>query len=191
MRIGLFGGTFNPVHNGHIALAEGAIKGLKLHKIIFIPAYIPPHKSTQGLIGAQQRFKMVELAAGRRPGFEVSRFEIDEKETSYSVKTLEHFKKDYPADTEFFFLIGADSLKGLTAWKDINKVLRLCRFGVCNRPGFPTDIRYPKVERFNIKPSYISSTDIRERIKTHRPVKGLMPAAVEDYIIKNNLYKMK
>ncbi len=189
MRIGLFGGTFNPVHNGHMALANGALKKLNLEKIIFIPSYIPPHKGAQALAGAEDRFKMLELAVDKRPGFEISRFEIDKKEKSYSVKTLQYFKQAYPKETQFLFLIGADSMKGLNNWKHIDKILRLCRFAVCNRPGFFIDTKYPKAESFEIEQVPISSTDIRERIKKGRPIKGLLPESIEDYIRENKLYR--
>jgi nicotinate-nucleotide adenylyltransferase len=189
MRIGLFGGTFNPVHNGHMALAKGALEKLNLEKIILIPSYIPPHKEARALASAEDRFRMLELAVDKGPGFEISRFEIDKEEKSYSIKTLVHFKQTYPKDTEFFFLIGADSLKGLNNWKHIDKILQLCRFAVCNRPDFFIDITYPQVDNFEIEPVHISSTDIRERIKKSQPVKGMVPEAVLDYIRENNLYR--
>lgn len=189
MRIGLLGGTFNPVHNGHLALAEGAMEKLRLDKVIFIPAHISPHKAPDELIAAEERFKMIELAIDKRPNFEISRFEIEKQEKSYSIKTLEYFTDSYPKDTDLFFLIGADSFEGLTTWKDIDKVARLCRFAVCNRPNFSKETKHLDVEKFDIAPVYISSTDIRKRIKNAEPISGLLPQAVEDYIKKSNLYK--
>ncbi|MFH1868691.1 MAG: nicotinate-nucleotide adenylyltransferase [Candidatus Omnitrophota bacterium] len=189
MRIGLLGGTFNPIHNVHIALAEGAMKDLALEKVIFIPAHIPPHKTPDKLIDAEDRFKMIELAIGARQGFQILRFEIDSKERSYSIKTLEYLSGSYPKNTEFLFLIGADALAGLNTWKDIDKVKRLCRFAVCSRPNFQKEIKDTSIVSFDISPDHTSSTDIRKRIRNGRQVTGLVPEAVEEYIKNNNLYK--
>lgn len=190
MRTGLFGGTFNPIHNGHVSLAQGAKEQLKLDRVIFIPAFIPPHKSSNELADAGDRFRMIELAIAGRPGFEISRFEIEKEAKSYSIETLKYFKASYPEDAEFFFLIGADALKGLSDWKDIDKAFELCKFAVCNRPGFQEDSRYPDIEKIDIADVDISSTQIRKRIKKGESIKGLLPQTVESYIKEKNLYKM-
>jgi len=191
MRVGLLGGTFNPIHNGHIVLAEEALRQLSLDKVIFIPTFIPPHKDPTKLIDAQHRLKMIELAIGANPKFEISRCEIERGQKSYSIDTVEYFKKSYPEGTEFFFLIGADNFKKLDKWRDINRLLTLCRFIVADRRGFSEGLKYPGVERIKITPVDISSTEIRRRIKSARPITRLLPKAVEDYIISNNLYKNK
>jgi nicotinate-nucleotide adenylyltransferase len=191
MRIGLLGGTFNPIHNGHLALAEAAMSKIKLDKVIFIPAYMPPHKTPDKLAGAKERYRMMQLAIGKRAGFEILRFEIDKKEKSYSIETLEYLKKAYPKNTEFYFLVGADLMEGLDKWKDVDKLLKLCHFAVCNRPNFSMDKRYANmaVESFDMKAVDVSSTQIRKRVRNKQAISGLLPLFVEDYIIYNKLYK--
>lgn len=189
MRIGLLGGTFNPIHNGHLNLAEEAKRTLKLDKIIFIPAYIPPHKGADNLIDAEVRFRMIELAIGGRGDFEILRYEIDKRQICYTIDTVEYLKDSYPEDTEIFFLIGADSLGELDTWKDIEELSKLCRFVVCDRPGFSKILKYPWLERIDITPIDVSSSQIRRRIREGRDITGLLPKAVEDYIRRNSLYK--
>lgn len=189
MRIGLLGGTFNPIHNGHLAFAEGAVRKLCLDKVIFIPAYIPPHKRPDRLAYSEDRFKMIELAITGRSEFEISRYEIDKGQITYTVDTVEYFRNSYPKDTEFYFLIGADSLRELDIWKDIGRLSRLCRFVVGDRPGFGRNSKHSWIERIDITPVDVSSSQIRRRIKEGKAISGLLPKAVGDYIIKNNLYK--
>jgi nicotinate-nucleotide adenylyltransferase len=188
VRIGLFGGTFNPIHNGHLNLAKEAKAKLNLDKVIFIPSYIPPHKSIDGLTGAEDRIRMIELAIGDTKGFEISRYEIEKKEKSYSINTVEYFKAKYPDDTKLFFLIGEDSSDGLASWKDANKLFKLCRFVAFNRPGFQGK-EHPGVKKVNIEPLDISSTRIRKAVKDKKSTRALIPVAVEDYIKSKNLYK--
>lgn len=189
MRIGLLGGSFNPVHNGHIAIAKAALKELDLDRVLFIPVYIPPHKGAEGLIDAQGRYRMLELAAEKEPKFEISRYEIDKKQVSYSIDTLRYLKGAYPTGTEFFFLIGSDSLNELDTWKDIEQLKRLCRFAVCHRPGFDTDEGAAGIVKIEMEPFDISSTQIRSYVKEGRPIKGLLPEKVEEYIEGKRLYK--
>jgi len=189
MRIGILGGTFNPVHSGHIAIAEEALKQLELERIIFIPAYIPPHKGTSELADAEDRFKMLELALAGKDSFEISRFEIERHQASYSIETIEFIRGSYPEDTELLFLLGEDALTGLDTWKDIDRLLKLCGFVAFNRPGFENDKNRPHILRIEIAPIEISSTMIREKIKTGESITGLLPEVVEEYIVTNNLYK--
>ncbi|NQT96061.1 MAG: nicotinate-nucleotide adenylyltransferase [Candidatus Omnitrophica bacterium] len=189
MRIGILGGTFNPVHNGHIKVVEEAKKQLGLERIIFMPVQIPPHKPKGALASAEDRFKMIELAISNIPNVEVSRYEIDKNKTSYSIETVEFLKGSCAEDAELFFLIGQDMLGGLDTWKDIDKLLKLCRFVVFNRPGFEKEPLPEGIERIDMLPVDISSTKIRERVKRQEPIAGLVPEAVEEYISKNNLYK--
>ncbi len=189
MRIGLFGGTFNPVHNGHISLASQAKLKLRLDKVIFIPTYIPVHKDSEKMIPAIDRLSMIELAIGKKAGFEVSPYEIDRKEKVYSVDTIKHFKDSYPQETEFFFLTGADSLAGLDTWKDIDKIFTLCDFIVFTRPGFAKADNIKNVTYIDMDEVDISSTQIRENISRDNPISELVPFQVADYIVKKNLYK--
>lgn len=189
MRIGLFGGTFNPVHNGHIALAREAKIRLKLDKVIFIPAYIPVHKDAAEIIDAKDRLRMIELAIGSNAGFEISRYEIDKGEKVYSVETVRHFKGIYPKGTEIFFIAGTDSLSELDTWRDVDKIFALSKFVVFSRPGFSEDKSRQEVERIDIDEVDISSTRIRECAGKNNPIGNLVPKQVADYIAKNNLYK--
>src|SRR3989338_3249134 len=120
MRIGILGGTFNPIHIGHLILAEEACFKLKLDKLIFVPTFIPPHKDMEPEMHPQDRLKMVQIAIEDNPSFEVSRFEIDSKKKSYSIDTLKEFRRIYGDDAELYFITGSDSLKDLFSWKDIN-----------------------------------------------------------------------
>ena len=189
MRIGILGGTFNPVHNGHLAVASEAMKHLHLDKVVFIPAYIPPHKDAAGIIPAADRYRMLQLVTEKKMNYEVCRYEIDKGEISYTVDTLRHLKEEYPKDTDFIFLIGADTLEALDTWKDIDELFHLCRFVAFNRPGYKNDNRYPKFERVVMQPQDASSSKIRKRIKESKPVSGLVPKRIEEYIIEKNLYK--
>ena len=136
MRIGILGGTFNPIHVGHLVLAEEAREKLNLDKVIFVPAYIPPHKKEEALAEPNDRFKMVELALRGNSDFEVSSFEIDSKTTSYSVETLKAFKQKYGEEAKLFFITGADSLGEIYSWKEIDQIFKLSHFIVANRPGY-------------------------------------------------------
>jgi len=189
MRIGLFGGTFNPVHNGHIVVAQEAKIRLKLDKVIFVPAYIPPHKDRAGIIDAKDRLCMIELAIGTTAGFEISRYEVDKKEKVYTAQTVRHFKDIYPEGTEIFFLAGADSLSVLDTWKDVDKIFTLCRFVIFSRPGFSKDNSRFEVETIDMEEVNISSTRIRERVRENNPIDEMVSEQVADYIAKNNLYK--
>jgi len=189
MRIAIFGGTFNPIHKGHMFLAKQAKKTLKLDKVVFVPAYIPPHKSSQGIIDADKRFHMIELAISGKPNFTVSRYEIDKKKKVYSVETAAHFKKVFPKGTQLFFLTGADSLKGLDKWKDADKFFDLCEFVVFSRPGFGLGTKELRIRAIEINALDVSSTQVRARIKKDKSITDLVPKLVADYIKHKRLYR--
>jgi nicotinate-nucleotide adenylyltransferase len=191
MRIAIFGGTFNPIHKGHVFLAKQAKNKLKLNKIIFVPAYIPPHKKSEGIIRADKRFRMIKLALSGKPYFDVSRYEIDRKKKVYSVETIRHFKKVFPKDTQLFFLIGADSLKGLDKWKDSKKLFNLCKFVVFSRPGFKWSKKTPGIKAIEIDALDISSTQVRSFIKQGKLIRSLVPKPVADYIHLKRFYRHK
>jgi nicotinate-nucleotide adenylyltransferase len=188
MRIGIFGGTFNPIHKGHISLAQEAKRSLELDEIIFIPAYIPPHKSSRFLLHAHQRCILLRLALKSEKSFRISLYEIEQRETVYSIDTIRHLKKKYPKDSSLFFLTGADSLIGLSRWRDIDELLELCNFVVFSRPGFIKDIKDPRIKTIDFKALDISSTEIRKKLKKNESIKGLVPVAVERYIKANGLF---
>ena len=125
-RIGILGGSFDPVHNGHIALAEECLHQLKLDKVVFVPAHTSPFKRESGAASCEDRLQMLRLALKKEEGLELSTYEIDKGGVSYSVETVSHFRKTYGDEAELFFISGADSSKDLSEWKDIEKLLFLC-----------------------------------------------------------------
>ncbi|MBU4312867.1 MAG: nicotinate-nucleotide adenylyltransferase [Candidatus Omnitrophica bacterium] len=186
MRIGILGGTFDPVHNGHLHLAREVSRKLKLSKIIFIPTYLPPHKQGAGIATAMHRCNMLRLATRNRKGFQVSGIEIKRKGRSYSVETLRQLKKRYGARQELYFITGSDSSR--YRWKNLSEILRLCRFIVVKRPGFSIKTASPRLITMDIKARDISSTDIRRRVKRGLAITNLVPKAVALYIDKHGLY---
>jgi len=172
-----------------MCLAKQATNTLKLNKVVFVPAYIPPHKSSQGIMDADKRFHMIELAISGKANFSVSRYEIDIKKKVYSVDTATHFKKFFPKNTQLFFLAGADSLKGLGQWKDSDKLIDICEFVVFSRPGFELDTKTPRIKTIKMAALDISSTHVRECIKKDKSITGLVPKTVADYIKSKNLYR--
>ena len=189
MRIGILGGTFNPIHIGHLILAEEALSKLKLDKVIFVPTYIPPHKDEDIRIKPKDRLKMVELAIEGNGPFSVSTFEIDSKKKSYSVETLKEFRRTYGEGVQFYFITGSDLLKDLFSWKDVNDIFKMSKFIVANRPGYPVRDVPKEVESVVITPIEVSSEDIRKRLVEGRPIRYLVPESVRAYIIEHNLYR--
>jgi nicotinate-nucleotide adenylyltransferase len=187
MRIGILGGTFNPVHIGHLILAEEALDKLKLDKVIFVPAYQPPHKD-EAILDAEHRFNMVALAIEGNPCFEVSRIEMAAKQKAYSVDTLKALREQFGPTAEFFFITGSDSLKELSSWKNIDEVFRLANFIVAKRPGFPIERTPKEVRVVVITEAEVSSSEIRRRLKEGRSVRYLVPEKVRGYIEKYRLY---
>jgi nicotinate-nucleotide adenylyltransferase len=214
-RIGLLGGTFNPVHGGHLRAAEEVRSRLALDRILFIPSYIPPHKQTADMASPEDRFSMVELAVRACPGLVASSLEIEAQERSYSIITLNKVKSIYP-DASVFFILGVDAFLEIETWRSYREVLEQCRFIVISRPGFdlaaarnalPPEYQesfceLPDAEeigkdilgRFrifllSIPALDISSTDIRERVRKGRSIHGLVPESVEEYIHRKKLYQ--
>ncbi len=189
MRIGILGGTFNPIHNAHLRLAELARERLKLDKVIFMPAYIPPHKKTPDIVSPEIRYEMVKIAIAGKPEFELSDMEIKRKGESYSIDTLKALGLKHGEDSEIFFITGSDSLSELNAWKNIDEVLKLCRFVVANRPSFPMGDVPQGVLTMKIPDMAISSSDIRKKIKKGEDVNKFVPNGIIRYIKEKGLYK--
>lgn len=200
-RVGLLGGTFNPIHIGHLIMAEEVCKQHHLTKVIFVPAYIPPHKYVDDLTDARHRYQMAKEAISENDKFEVSDLEIKRKGRSYTIDTVQEILGHYGEECEVFLIIGADSLNELELWKDIKKLSQLCHFVIVNRPGFSTDTSSRLAEligddnisdmerlRIEIEPVGISSTGIRKRLKDRIEIKGLVPECVEAYIKEHGLY---
>ncbi|MBM4043652.1 MAG: nicotinate-nucleotide adenylyltransferase [Planctomycetes bacterium] len=201
-KIGLFGGSFNPIHLGHLILAEAVRDQLALDKVIFIPAHCSPHKSQRLLAPAPDRARMVRLAIRGNPRFEFSDIELKRRGRSYTVETLRQLHAAYPPQTEFFFLIGADTIPELSEWREIGALAKLCQFVVVNRPGgkvAPTPKLVKAVgnrvarrilsTQVAIPPIGISSTDIRRRVQAGRSIAYLVPAPVGRYIAAHALYR--
>lgn len=188
MRIGILGGTFNPIHIGHLILAEEAYFKLKLDKLVFVPAFMPPHKEPEIVINPKHRLEMVKMAIEDNRAFEVSTVEIDAKKKSYSIETLKEFRSVYGEDSQLFFITGSDSLKDLFSWRDINDIFKLSNFIVASRPGYPLKEVPKEVQTVVITPIEVSSEDIRRRVKEERSIRYLVPENVRKYISAHNLY---
>jgi nicotinate-nucleotide adenylyltransferase len=192
VRIGILGGTFNPVHYGHLVVAAEVIQKFALSKVIFVPSYLPPHKDNSDIAPSQDRFRMCLLATQSHPSFSVSSLELERGGKSYSIETVKEFLHIYGKDTELYFIGGADAILEISTWKDMEELLRLCEFIVASRPGFETDEIDKRVltrTHFIEVPALdISSTEIRHRAKEGKNIKYLLPEKVEEYICEHKLY---
>lgn len=187
-RIGIFGGTFNPIHLGHLIIAQEVLEQLGLDKIIFMPSFLPPHKRARKLANAEDRFRMVSLALNRNSYFEVSNWEIRQRKTSYTIDTLKYYKSKFGKKALLFFIIGSDSLKELKKWKDIQGILRLVKVVVVNRPGYPLNNLPKNFIKVLIPGIDISSSLIRRQLALKRNVDYFVTREVEAYIKKKRLY---
>lgn len=188
MKIGIFGGSFDPVHIGHTLLAKKALKQLELDFLFFTPAYLPPHKSRK-LVSAFHRKKMLQLAIDDCKKFLISDFELNRKKKTYTYQTLNYFQRKYP-EAKIYFIFGSDLVGNLNTWTKLEKLTQMCKFAVGKRKHYPFDKKNGFIE-LSGKIADISSTDIREKIKNGFSVNGLVPIAVENYIKKNGLYFYK
>lgn len=185
-KIGILGGTFDPIHMGHLLIADGVRTFLKLDEVLFIPCFLPPHKSAKNLASAKHRVKMVELAIKDYPYFKISTIEIERGGKSYTIDTLKELHKLYKGKAKFYFIIGSDNLGDLKNWKSIDELKNLCQFVAVARSGYKK--RYPGVKILNLPTLPISSTDIRLLIRNGKPIEYLVPSKVKRYIYKNRLY---
>ena len=191
LRIGLFGGSFDPVHTGHVQLARAALAELHLDRIIFIPARQPPHKKKRSLTSSARRCAMLSLALKPYPYFSLSRFELKRSSTTYTYQTLQYFRKRFP-DAELFFIIGSDSLAELHRWRRSGLLAALTTFIVGKRPDVLAEkFLFPGNARFLRHPvRKVSSSDIRVRGAEGKSIRGLVPETVRKYIQKHKLYKI-
>jgi len=213
--IGLFGGTFDPIHLGHLRAAAEVRRLARLDRILFIPSYIPPHKAGGGAAPAADRLRMVELACRRRKGFEVSPIEVEARGRSYSILTLRKVRAMSPG-ARLFFIVGIDAFLDIGTWHEYEKVLAACLFLVTGRPGFELErarnvlggrlrgtigslaeagrLAGPVPPRFRIilvpiRALDVSSTAVRDRVRRGGSVRGLVPPAVGAYIRDHKLYR--
>jgi len=200
-RLGILGGTFNPVHTGHLILAQCAMESFDLGKVLFVPACLPPHKESTMLADAAHRVSMLEMALEGDLRFEASDVEIQRGGTSYAVDTAAELHEIHP-DAELCFIVGTDTLAELHSWCNIYTLLRLCRFVTLGRPGF--DITEVNHHALRLDPPWperllrnyatgcmvdISSSDIRHRVAEGMSIRYLVPRAVEMYITEHGLYR--
>jgi nicotinate-nucleotide adenylyltransferase len=219
MKLGLFGGSFNPVHDGHLAIARQTREALELDQILYIPTSHPPHKPNGSLAPAQDRYEMVRLAIASDPAFAISDVEVRRPGKSYSIDTIRQLQQEYGPHTQLFFLIGLDAFLDFPSWRDPRTLLELCSFVVLSRPGLSfrslstvsllPPIPYPSLADLDagrifrieaqiggqrliclkLPPCPISASDIRARIRQGHSVANLLPPLVESYILRHHLYQ--
>jgi nicotinate-nucleotide adenylyltransferase len=199
-RIGIMGGTFDPIHFGHLVAAEAARDSFELERVFFVPSGNPPHKKDYLVTDAEHRYLMTNLAVAANPFFEVSSVEIERKGYSYSIDTVTEFYNKYKDHAELYFITGADAVLEILTWKNVERVTELCSLIAATRPGTHLEELHSFIRTLPIKigqkihimevPALaISSTDIRRRVASNRTIKYLLPDAVEQYIVKKGLYQ--
>lgn len=198
-KIGIMGGTFNPIHTGHLILAEAAYELYHLDKVLIMPTKNQYYKDNSELAANGERLDMIELAIASNPHFELSTLEYQRNGTTYTVDTLEALNKTNP-ECEYYFIMGADSLGYMETWKDYSRILKLSTILVASRNDAGTQSVLKLSKKFQHQYSYariyhldspsieISSKEIRARIKQNRTIKYLVPESVENYIKKKKLY---
>lgn len=188
MKIGILGGTFNPIHIGHLILAEEVREKLQLEKIIFVPTYLPPHKDNSDIAPAGARFAMLKSAIKGNRYFSLSDIEIKRDGRSYTIETVRGFKKMHP-DDELYFITGSDLLKYLDEWKDLNEIIKMVKFIVGTRPGYPLEKIPAYISTVAIRAVDVSAFEIRACIKENKSFRYLVPEAVYKYIVRKRLYR--
>ena len=190
--IGIFGGTFNPPHMGHLIVAAHVRELLSLDRIFFVPSYISPHKKAGEEALALHRLTMVRMAIRENDKFDSSDLEIKQQDTSYTYRTIESFHDKYPG-CRLFFLIGADNFVEFHKWKHPDRIVDLARLVVMTRPSHdPTqgDPEFARAAKFISVPDIeITSTEIRSRIKRGKSIRYLVPETVREYILRHRLYQ--
>lgn len=196
-RLGIIGGTFNPIHLGHLMIAEEARQAFSLDRVFFIPSYMTPNKDVHGST-ARQRLEMVRLATADNPYFSVSDLEMRRGGPSYTVDTLRFLKKLYGPKHSLYFISGTDTIQDLPNWNQPEEILKLCHFIGATRPD-GTESILPVIRRFGelgghilklaVPTMEISSTELRQRIANGRSVRYMIPPAVLDYIRENGIYQ--
>ena len=198
-RVGIMGGTFDPIHFGHLLAAQEALCRLRLDEVIFVPTGNSYQKSYRNVTPAEERYMMTFLATLDNPQFSVSRLEIDREDPSHTVDTLREMRYWYAGqDVEFFFITGIDALMNMNTWAEYETIPELCTIVAANRPGYESEhykldnlsekVR-SKVLRLEIPLLSISSTEIRQRVAARENLRYLLPHSVEQYIYKRGLYR--
>jgi nicotinate-nucleotide adenylyltransferase len=192
VKIGLFGGTFDPIHLAHLIVAEEARERLGLDKVIFVPSGIPPHKHHPKISSPELRLEMTRLGIQGNECFEFSDFEVRRESTSFTVETVSHFKRALEKGAELFLIVGADSILEISTWKEPQRLVSECQPVVVSRPGFDLMRLEPWLRgHVRILDSVlvsISSTEIRARVAAGRSIRYLVPPSVAAYIFEHRLY---
>jgi len=197
-RVGVLGGTFDPIHHGHLVAAQEVLHALALDCVLFVPAGNPPHKPVQPISAAHHRVAMVSLAIAGRPGFQLSHVDVERPGPHFTFDTLTILHERWEEGSRFFFIVGTDSLAELFTWHRPEGIVALADLAVVERPGARVDLealeaRLPglgrHLHRVNMPLLQISSTDLRARVRDGRPIAFLVPPPVEDYILEHGLYR--
>ncbi len=191
MKLGVFGGTFDPVHTGHLILAQECWHQLSLDRVMFVPAHISPFKKGCDTAGAADRLNMLRLAIGSDSRFGISTLELDKGGVSYTIDTVKFFAEKYGAGTELFFLAGADAAEGAPEWKDIEGILDIACFVTVTRPGYQASSLNGRENVRSVKMPLvdISSEMVRGRVKNRQPIDYIVPRVVVEYIRNKGLYR--
>ncbi|MGQ9585264.1 MAG: nicotinate-nucleotide adenylyltransferase [Anaerolineae bacterium] len=196
-RIGLIGGTFDPIHIGHLVLAEEARAQAQLDRVLFVPAGQPPHKMGHFITPVEHRLRMVEIAIASNPAFGISRLDMDRPGPHYSVDMVRLFQEQSSPEVEVFFVVGADSLQEMPTWKNPAGLLSLCRVLALSRPGHEPDMErlireLPEMEAnvqvLKMPLVGISASGLRERVRKGQTIRYLVPDGVREYIYTHGLY---
>jgi nicotinate-nucleotide adenylyltransferase len=196
-RLGILGGTFDPIHHGHLVAASEAWRQLALDRVLIVPAGVPPHKPNRPISPACHRLRMLELAIAGRPHFEISHVDLERPGPCYTVNTLELLRAEWGPRPTFYFIVGADSLTELATWYKPQRLINLCELAVVERPGINVDlpqleVQLPglssRVHRVRMPLLEISSSDLRARVREGQSISYLVPGEAEAYIYEQNLY---
>ncbi|MEA3494275.1 MAG: nicotinate-nucleotide adenylyltransferase [Candidatus Margulisiibacteriota bacterium] len=199
-RIGIMGGTFDPIHKGHLALAKAAMEEFVLNEIIFIPSGHPPHKKKDEVTDKEHRYNMVGKAIHGKKGLKISRIELDRKGVSFAVDTFNALEKKFGKKAKLFYIMGLDSINEILEWRKPLELFKLCEFIVGTRPGtkirtFKRLVKFPplqkevdKIHLMELKEN-ISSSDIRQKLREGKSVSTVVPKIIENYIKANELYQ--
>lgn len=197
-KIGIMGGTFDPIHIGHLVIAEAVRTEFGLEKVLFVPANHPPHKQRQSVTEALHRYVMTVLATASNPFFFVSPMELQRPGPSYTVDTLRQLRQELGDNVELYFISGADTIRELPTWERIEELFELCHFVGATRPGCDDAVEATlqyfgplgagRIHRLATPELAVSSTDIRLRVRQGRSIQYIVPEAVEQYILKEGMY---
>lgn len=198
MRLGVFGGAFDPIHNGHLLLAEQCREQCQLDEVWFVPTRTPPHKDAASLTDSRHRVEMLKLAIAGQPEFKVSHIELDHDDVSWTAETLRRLRDQLP-DDELFLLIGGDSLRDFPTWREPHAITEMATVVAVNRGDVSTASDHSeldnelqaRVQIVNMRGVDISATDIRNRVTDGKSIRFLVPRAVDEFIRHNGLYSQK